>query len=64
MLRAALNVSWEEHMRNTELYGYLPGLSDTIRQRRMRPAGHRQRDDPVGTNAWEEIQRKTSRNIH
>ena len=33
MLRAALNVSWEEQMRNTELYGYLPRLSDTIRHR-------------------------------
>ena len=73
MLRAALNVSWEEHMRNTELYGYLPRLSDTIRQRHMILAGHCvrhparvhcQRDDSVGTNAWEEIQRKTSRNIH
>ena len=40
MLRFALNVSWEDHIRNTELYGFLPRLSDTIRQRRMRLAGH------------------------
>ena len=40
MLRAALNVSWEDHIRNVDLYGYLPRLSDTIRQRRMRLAGH------------------------
>jgi len=40
MLRAALNVSWEDHMRNAELYDNLPRLTDTIRQRRMRLAGH------------------------
>ena len=40
MLRIALNVSWEDHIRNTELYGDLPRLSDKIRQRRMRLAGH------------------------
>ena len=32
MLRMALNVSWEDHMRNTELYGDLPRRSDKIRQ--------------------------------
>ena len=40
MLRAALNVSWKNHTRNSELYGKLPRLSDTVRQRRMRLAGH------------------------
>ena len=40
MLRAALNVSWEDHVTNIDLYDYLPRLSDTIRQRRMRLAGH------------------------
>ena len=40
MLRAALNVSWADHVTNINLYGYLPRLSDTIRQRRMRLAGH------------------------
>ena len=40
MLRRALNVSWEEHMRNDDLYGKLPRLTDKIRQRRMRMAGH------------------------
>ena len=40
MLRAALNVSWKDHTRNSELYGKLPRLSDTVRQRRMRLAGH------------------------
>ena len=40
MLRKALDVSWEEHMRNIDLYGKLPRLTDKIRQRRMRMAGH------------------------
>ena len=40
MLRSALNVSWEDHIRNVDLYGFLPRLTDTIRQRRMRLAGH------------------------
>ena len=40
MLRQALNVSWEDHMRNIDLYGKLPRLTDKIRMRRMRLAGH------------------------
>ena len=40
MLRVARNVSWEDQMKNTELYGDLPRLFDMIRQRRMRLAGH------------------------
>ena len=34
------NVSWQDHMRNVELYGNLPKLTDKIRQRQMRLAGH------------------------
>ena len=40
MLRAALNVSWKEHMTNEELYGNIPPLSQTIRTQRMRFSGH------------------------
>jgi hypothetical protein len=40
LLRRVLNVSWKDHMTNKELYGNLPTLSSTIRQRRMRFAGH------------------------
>ena len=40
MLRTALNISWKDHVTNIELYGKLPRLSDTIRQRRMRLVGH------------------------
>ena len=64
MLRAALNVSWEDHMRNTELYGYLPRLSDTIRQRRMRLAGHCVRHPELTASEmilWEPTHGKKSR---
>ena len=40
MLRVALIVSWEDHLRNFDLYDNLPRLSDKIRHRRMRPTGH------------------------
>ena len=40
MVRVALNVSWEEHITNVNLYGKLPQMSDKIRQRRVRLAGH------------------------
>ena len=40
MLRAVLNVHWKQHITNKELYGELPKLSDKIRQRRLRFAGH------------------------
>ena len=32
LLRRALNVSWEEHVRNVDLYGNLPRLTDKIRE--------------------------------
>ena len=40
MLRMAKNVSWMEHRRNEDLYQNLPKVSEKIRQRRMRLAGH------------------------
>ena len=40
MLRKVLNVSWKQHLTNTELYGPLPPVSTTIRQRRLKFAGH------------------------
>ena len=45
LLRRALNVSWKDHIPNRELYGDLPCLSSTIRQRRLRFAGHCYRAD-------------------
>jgi exonuclease III len=40
MLRAALNVSWKRHPTNQRLYGNTPRVTDTIRDRRLRLAGH------------------------
>ena len=40
MLRAALNKSWEDHLTNKELYGEIPRITSTIRQQRLRFAGH------------------------
>ena len=40
LLRRVLNISWRDHVSNKDLYGNLPLLSTTIRQHRMRFAGH------------------------
>ena len=40
MLRAALNKSWKQHPTKKQLYGHLPPITQTIRERRTRHAGH------------------------
>ena len=40
MLRMVLGVSWKDKVSNTVLYGKLPKLSDKIRSRRLKLAGH------------------------
>ena len=40
MLRMALNISWEDHVKNVDMYGDLPRVTDKIRKCRMRLAGH------------------------
>ena len=40
MLRKALNISWQEHSTNKNVYGKLPLVSSKIKSRRMRMAGH------------------------
>ena len=40
MLRAALNKSWKDCLTNKELYGKIPRISNSIKQQRMRFAGH------------------------
>ena len=40
MLRAVLNKSWKQHPTKQQLYGHLPPISQTIRERRTRHAGH------------------------
>ena len=64
MLRAALNVTWEDHVTNVDLYGYLPRLSDIIRQKRMRLAGHCVRHPELTASEmifWEPTHGKKSR---
>ena len=38
--RMALGVTWMDHVRNLDLYGDLPPVTNKIRERRMRLAGH------------------------
>ena len=40
MLRAVLNISWKQHPTKQRLYGSLPPISQTIKERRARFAGH------------------------
>ena len=40
MLRAALNVSWKDHLTNKELYGKTPKVTSSIREQRLRFTGH------------------------
>ena len=40
MLRAVLNISWKKHPTKQLLYGHLPPITDIIKERRTRFAGH------------------------
>ena len=56
MLGMALNVSWKEHLTNSELYGRLPQVSTKIAERRLRLAGHIHRHPELTANQllfWE-----------
>ena len=56
MLRIALNVSWNDYVRNVNLYGGLPRVSAKVRERRMRLAGHCVRHRELSANPltlWE-----------
>ena len=53
MLRIALNVSWNDYVRNVNLYGGLPRVSAKVRERRMRLAGHCVRHPELSANPWE-----------
>jgi len=39
MLRAVLNISWKQHPSKRELYGNLPPISTTLKDRILRFAG-------------------------
>ena len=49
MLRRVFSISWKSHTPNSVLYGNIPPVTDTIRTRRLRFAGHvhRLKDQPV-----------------
>ena len=40
MLRMAFNIHWSSHITNVELYNNMPKVTEKIRQRRMKLAGH------------------------
>ena len=40
MLRAVLNISWRQHPTIAQLYGELPKITEILRERRMKFAGH------------------------
>jgi len=64
MLRKVINVSWEDHMRNIDLYGQLPRVTDKIRTRRMRLAGHCVRHSELAASSmilWEPKHGRRSR---
>ena len=49
MLILAYNISWKSHPTNKSLYGTLPRVSETVRQRRLSLAGHVSRhEEPAG----------------
>ena len=43
MLRAVFDISWRDHITNTELYQNIPMVTEKIRDRRLQLAGHCQR---------------------
>ena len=64
MLRKALNISWQEHSTNKNVYGKLPLVSSKIKSRWMRMAGHCIRHPELSTHPlmlWEPTQGKANR---
>ena len=47
MLQKIQNMSWRHHMTNQQLYSFLPQITNIVRQRRLRLAGHVMRHDEV-----------------
>ena len=64
MLRKALNISWQEHSTNKNVYGKLPLVSSKLKSRWMRMAGHCIRHPELSTHQlilWEPTQGKANR---
>ena len=56
MLRKALNICWNSHITNEQLYGDLPAVCDKIAARRLQLAGHCHRHPELSTQKvvlWE-----------
>ena len=47
MLRMVLNINWRDMIRNTTVYGDLPRVTEKIRDRRMKLAGHIHRHEDL-----------------
>ena len=45
MLRRVFDIHWKSHTTNLVLYGTIPKLSETVKQRRLRFSGHIYRHD-------------------
>ena len=67
MLRRVKNVSWRDRLTNAQLYGQIPKLSTTIKNRRLALAGHVARHNEPANNLlfWspEEARRRGRPNI-
>jgi len=64
MLRMVMNITWMDRMTNEDLYGNLPRISNKIRKRRLRLAGHCVRHSELEVSnlvLWEPTQGKFSR---
>jgi hypothetical protein len=64
MLRMALNVSWKDKISNETLYGNIPRLTEKIRERRLRLAGHCVRHSELEASnlvLWEPSQGRPNR---
>ena len=64
MLRMAMNVTWRDKIRNEELYGNLAKVTDKIKERRLKLAGHCVRHNELEANdlvLWEPTQGRASR---
>ena len=64
MLHKALNIYWQEHSTNKNMYAKLPLVSSKIKSRMMRMSGHCIRHPELSTQPlilWEPTQGKTNR---
>ena len=64
MLRDIKNINWSEHITNEELYGKLPKISEKIRKRRLKFAGHCMRHPELAASSlvlWQPSHGQASR---